>query len=119
VTRRTDEEIERRFAEVRLNDAAGAPAFRDTLGRRGEIKRSRPRASTWLVAIALLALVSFGAFRFWTGRGEMPQDITQWRASSDVLLAMGGSPLNRPMPPLGTSVLDSVLRWNPDMRISR
>jgi hypothetical protein len=73
-----------------------------------------------LVATALLGVASFGAFRFWAGGGDTPQqDITQWRANSDVLLAMGRPPLLKPMPPLGTSVLDTVLRWNSNGGIAR
>ena len=133
--RMDDQELGRRFAELRGEDEASAPAFdaamddsrfRGNDGRaRGHDGRARGngrrlRRSTLILAAAAIALVAAGVFTNGRGRNLVSaQAVAEWRPNTDVLLPARQRTLFEMMPPLSTSVLDTVLRWNTNQRITR
>ena len=106
-----ENEIRRRFAQLRESDRVGAPSFAQTYAR----ARSRriPGAlhlSTLLIAAAAVILI-LGVWQA-NSRSLSPSTTTAiatWRAPTDVLLRTPGSELLSTMPALNKSILDKMI----------
>ena len=106
-----DNELRRRFAQLREADRERAPTFAHTY------RDARPISRAWLgtrlLVIGAAAAVLFVAV--WLGRAssfprsETTPAIVTWRAPTDVLLDTPGSELLGAMPALSASVLDKMI----------
>jgi hypothetical protein len=110
-----ERELRRRFAEIRASDSASTPSFDATIGR----QRSRPAGARSarrvypMFAVAATVVFAFGLCL--KGGSSQPStasppSVAEWQPASDVLLGTARPALFGPMPPLGSSVLDSFLR---------
>ena len=108
-----DDELRRRFAELREADRNRTPGFARTYGD-ARARRSR-RATRGLrpLVLAAAAVVVIAALSLAYGRSvsqsEAPTAIATWRPPTDVLLQTPGSELLGVMPALGKSILDEMI----------
>ncbi len=105
-----DNELRRRFAQLRESDRERVPAF----ARPYQSRRARPLPRAWFVKRARVIGVA-AAVAFWMVRwssfphsGTTPAIVT-WRAPTDVLLDTPGSELLGTMPALSASILDKMI----------
>jgi len=127
MTMMDENELRRRFAELRDADQASAPPFARTYGRgrtdptsrlqespsydARSARRHRLRVRPLTIAAAAAVLI----VAVWMGRarslspGDGNPEIATWRAPTDVLLDTPGSELLGTMPALGESVLDKMI----------
>jgi hypothetical protein len=108
-----ENELRRRFEELREADNYRAPGFPQTYGRaraRGALRRTSLRRQ---LVIGAAAAVAIAALTLAYGRSFSPSAATPviatWRAPTDVLLQTPGSELLSEMPALGTSILDAMI----------
>jgi hypothetical protein len=106
-----ENEIRRRFAQLRESDQVGAPSFAQTYVRaRSRRTPGALRVSTVLIAAAAAILIA-GLWQA-NSRSLSPSTTTAiatWRAPTDVLLRTPGSELLGAMPALHKSVLDKMI----------
>ncbi len=106
-----DVELRRRFASLRAAEHARVPGFAETIAR---AKRRRSGARPSRVVVLATATASMAALVLCFGherRAVVPiESISTWRPATDALLPVPSSVLFGPMPPLGASVVDSLLR---------
>jgi hypothetical protein len=108
-----ENELRRRFTELREADKDRAPAFAQTYGRAHAFRRQRatPRLRPLLITAA--AIVVIAALSLAYGRSTTPSTTTPaiatWRAPTDVLLQTPGSELLGVMPALSKSILDEMI----------
>jgi ferric-dicitrate binding protein FerR (iron transport regulator) len=127
MTMMDENELRRRFGELRDADRESAPDFAGTYDRartdptsrlqespHHDIRSARrPRFRVRPLAIAAAAAVLVVAV--WTGRARFfspsgaTSAIATWRAPTDVLLDTPGSELLGAMPALGESILDKMI----------
>jgi hypothetical protein len=106
-----DNELRRRFTELREADQNRAPGFAYTFGRARALRtlrrplRLRPLVLAAAVVITVLSL----AYGRSVSQSEAPTAIATWRAPTDVLLQTPGSELLGEMPALGRSILDEMI----------
>ena len=108
-----DNELRRRFTELREADRNRTPGFARTYGdararrSRGATRSLRPLvlAAAAVVVIAALSL----AYGRSTTRSTTTPAIATWRPPTDVFLQTTGSELLADMPALGASVLDKMI----------
>ena len=104
-----DNELRRRFTELREADRNRAPGFAYTFGRaRARNLRRTPRLRPLVIAAAVVVVALSLAYGRSVSRSEAPA-IATWRAPTDVLLQTPGSELLSEMPALGASVLDKMI----------
>ena len=114
-----ENELRRRFAELREADQERAPGFAHIYGRAQARARARARQS-WRatrrvrpLVIGAAAAVALAAIGLTYSRSVSPSavapEIVTWRAPTDVLLRTPGSELLGAMPALGASVLDKMI----------
>jgi hypothetical protein len=108
-----ENEIRRRFVQLRESDRVRAPSFAETYVHarsrqsRRAIQRVRPLLIGAVAAVAIAAV--------WLGRprsfspSTATETIATWRAPTDVLLRTPGSELLGAMPELRASVLDKMI----------
>ena len=108
-----ENELRRRFAQLREADQERAPSFTHTYGR-ARSRQSRGatlRVRTLVLGVA--ATVAIAALWIARTRSFSPPDptptIATWRAPTDVFLPTSGGEVLRAMPALGTSVLDTMI----------
>jgi hypothetical protein len=108
-----DNELRRRFAQMREAEREGAPGFAQTLGRARARRNAR---TTWRVRPVVLgaaAAVVVAALWLASSRPDQPSAVApaigSWRAPTDALLQTPGSDLLGAMPALGASVLDAMI----------
>jgi hypothetical protein len=104
-------DLRRRFARLREADQEQAPSFAQTYaGARGRRHwRRMPRVGTLVVGAAAVAVAAIWLGRTPSSTSDVTSTITTWRAPTDVFLRIPGSELLGAMPPLGTSVLDTMI----------
>jgi len=114
-----DDELRRRFSELREADKDRAPAFMQIYGQararlseqRMPRRRRTPRVRPLVLAAA--AAVVIVALSLAYGRSTTPSTTTPpiatWRAPTDVLLQTPGSELLGVMPALSKSILDEMI----------
>jgi len=108
-----ENEIRRRFAQLRESDRVRAPSFAQIYGhtRARRSSRAAPRVRPLLID-ALVAAVASAVFA-WHSQSSSPstprETIATWRAPTDILLRTPGSELLGTMPALGASVLDKII----------
>ncbi|HMJ18393.1 MAG TPA: hypothetical protein VK478_08375 [Gemmatimonadaceae bacterium] len=106
-----ENEIRRRFAQLRESDRVGAPSFAQTYARaRSRRASAAPRVSTVLIGVAAAILI-VGVWQA-NSRSLSPSTTTAiatWRAPTDVLLRTPGSELLSTMPALNKSILDKMI----------
>jgi hypothetical protein len=125
-----DEQLRQRFAELRRVDRAAAPKFgtalqsaptaptaRTSHAARASVSQGgarRLRRGTLAFVAALIAAVAFGVSQFSTSQphaaAEPPLRIAAWRAGSDALLESTPHEIFGMIPPLRSSVLDTLIR---------
>lgn len=106
-----DPELERRFARLREEEAAGAPGFGALLRRPAPaVSRSRPgRGLVWLAVAALLVIIVGIATR---RPGRVPERellamaSPDWRGPTDFLLVLPDNQALRSVPRLGAVDFD-------------
>jgi hypothetical protein len=107
-----ENELRRRFAELREVDRDRAPGFAQTHGRARSSSRGptlRPRALVIGAAAAVaIAAIWLAQTRSFSPPAATPA-IATWRAPTDVLLQTPGSELLGEMPALGRSILDEMI----------
>jgi hypothetical protein len=113
-----DNELRRRFTELREADRNHTPGFARTYGdARARGSRRRMRGLRPLV-LAAAAVVVIAALSLAYGRSTTPSTITPaiatWRAPTDVLLQTPGSELLGVMPALSKSILDEMIPIPPN-----
>jgi hypothetical protein len=112
MTERNDQDLWRRFADLRDRDHVNAPSFERAMNSRRAhgAKRAYNRRNIALLAGGAAVVIA----AVMVARGNRPlvpiEEVSQWRPSSDVLLTMGTSSLLTSMPLLNTSVLDTIIR---------
>ena len=100
--RERDEELERRFAELRAGDRRSIPPF-DAVVRRPRPRRSRvPLLAAALVVIALGAGIVLPRLR---GVRSADVGIATWESPTAALLTVPGSDLLRHVPSISESVI--------------
>lgn len=112
-----EQDLKSHFAELRGADATKAPAFSAALDSAHAAQRParggaefRLRGVRLVLATAVLALIVAGVSYSRRDVVEVPeQSILEWRARSDALLAIARPDVFKMMPPLRSSVLDTVL----------
>ena len=106
-----ENEIRRRFAQLRESDRVGAPSFAQTYAHALSRRTSGLlRVSTLLIAAAAAILI-VGVWQA-NSRWLSPSTTTAiatWRAPTDVLLRTPGSELLGTMPALNKSILDKMI----------
>jgi hypothetical protein len=108
-----ENELRRRFAQLREADRERAPSFAQTYGR-GHARRSR-RATRHVRPLMIAAAAAVVIVAVWmeNARSFSPSAVTPaiatWRAPTDILLRTPGSDLLGVMPALGASVLDTMI----------
>lgn len=104
-----DDGLRRRFDELRSADRLRAPAFDAVLtGPRGAARRSYRVRPLMLAAAAIV--VTAGVWRGMRDASVLAAPpIVAWRPATDMLLPTTASALLGEMPPLRSSVLDSIL----------
>ena len=125
MTMMDENELRRRFAELRDADREGAPDFVHTydracmdpiwrlqgnLGRKSRSSR-RPRLRVRRLVIGAAAAVVLAVLmnRARSLSPEVTPEVASWRAPTDVLLDTPGSELLGTMPALGESILDKMI----------
>ncbi len=102
-----DPHLRDRFAQMRSEDAAGAPAFRAMLAGAERRARRSPRGvrltARAMATAAVLAALALGLLllRRPASRVELDRSATRWRGPTDFLLQLPGDQLLRTMPRLG------------------
>ena len=126
MTMMDENELRRRFAELRDADREGAPDFVHTYdracmdpiwrlqGNPGRTARAsrRPRLRVRRLVIAAAAAVVLAVLinrARSMSRYEVTPEVASWRAPTDVLLDTPGSELLGTMPALGESILDKMI----------
>jgi hypothetical protein len=106
-----ENEIRRRFAQLRESDRVGAPSFAQTYASARSRRTSGAlRVSTLLIAAAAAILIA-GVWQA-NSLSHSPSTTTAlatWRAPTDVLLRTPGSELLGTMPALSKSILDRII----------
>jgi hypothetical protein len=108
-----ENELRRRFAQLREADRDRAPGFTQTYGRARAPKsgratlRVRPLVLGAAAAVAM-AVVWLAETRSFSPSAATPT-VATWRAPTDVLLQTPGSELLGEMPALGRSILDEMI----------
>jgi hypothetical protein len=106
-----DNELRRRFTEMREADRNRAPVFAHMFGSARALRslRKTPRLRPLLIAAAVvIAALSLAYGRSFSPSAATPA-IATWRAPTDVLLQTPGSELLGEMPALGRSILDEMI----------
>jgi len=106
-----DNELRRRFTEMREVDRNRAPVFAHTFGSARALRslRKTPRLRPLVIAAAVvIAALSLAYGRSITPSTTAPA-IATWRAPTDVLLQTPGSELLSAMPELSKSILDEMI----------
>ena len=108
-----EDELRRRFEQLREADQEHAPSFAQTYGR---ARSRRSRGATLRVrtlVIGAAASVAIAAVWLARTRSSSPSEptptIATWRAPTDVFLPTSGGEVLRAMPALGASVLDTMI----------
>ena len=108
-----ENEIRRRFEQLRENDRVRAPSFAQIYGRTRARSSSRATPRVRPLLIDALVAVVIGAILLWHEQSSSPSPATEtiatWRAPTDVLLKTPGSELLGTMPALHKSVLDKMI----------
>lgn len=113
-----ENELGRRFSQLRDFDREQAPTFAQTYQRARARRWSTTPRGSWLVIGAAAAIVIAA---IWIGHARSSSPpvaapaITTWRAPTDVFLWTPGSELLGAMPALDASVLDTMIP-KPSMR---
>jgi hypothetical protein len=114
MTEQGNGELGKRFADLRDSDSTHVPSFDAVVARQHGFRDrkvlprgSRSRLVLGAVAMAAIALLIFASVR--RDRGTSDVAVGDWRARSDLLLAIARPTLLDQMPPLHASVLDAVL----------
>jgi hypothetical protein len=125
-----DDEIRDRFGELRHRESKNVPSFEHIVRSAHEAAGhargahehhparpargkhvTRVRGAQLLVAAAVVALVASGVYATVSLRSAVTDvQLADWRAQSDDLLPATDSDLLRMIPPLGSSVLDTLLQ---------
>ena len=109
-----ENEIRRRFTQLRDADRVSAPSFAETYlrsrsrQRLGAIHRVRPLAII-AAAAAVLIVATWEANTRSFSPSTATETIATWRAPTDALLRTPGSELLAAMPALNKSVLDKMI----------
>ena len=108
-----DNELRRRFTELREADRNRTPGFARTYGDARARRSRRATRGVRPLVLAAAAVVVIAALSLAYGRSTTPSTTTPpiatWRAPTDVLLQTPGSELLADMPALGASVLDKMI----------
>ena len=108
-----ENELRRRFGQLREADRERAPGFAQTYGlaRAGRSRRATLRVRPLVIGAAAAVAIAaawLSYSRSFPTSASTPT-IATWRAPTDVLLRSPGSELLGPMPALGASVLDTMI----------
>ena len=113
MTMMDENELRRRFAQLREADRDRAPSFAQTYGHARARDGRRPTLRVRPLVISAAAAVLVAAIWLAHERSLSPAittpEIANWRAPTDVLLQTPGSELLGAMPALGASVLDTMI----------
>ena len=108
-----DNELRRRFTELREADRNRTPGFARTYGDARARRSRRATRGVRPLVLAAAAVVVIAALSLAYGRSTTPSTTTPaiatWRPPTDVLLQTPGSELLGDMPALGASVLDKMI----------
>jgi hypothetical protein len=108
-----ENELRRRFTELREADRDRGPAFAQIYGRARTRARLRRTPRVRPLVLAAAAVVVIVALSLAYGRSTTPSTntpaIATWRAPTDVLLQTPGSELLGVMPALSKSILDEMI----------
>ena len=108
-----DNELRRRFTELREADRNRIPGFARTYGDARARRSGRTMRGLRPLVLAAAAVVVIAALSLAYGRSTTPSTtapaIATWRPPTDVLLQTPGSELLGDMPALGASVLDKMI----------
>jgi hypothetical protein len=108
-----ENELRRRFAQLREADQERAPSFAQTYGRARARRSWRAPQRVRTVVIGVAAAVAIAAVWIARSRSFSPSEITPtiatWSAPTDVFLPTAGRELLGAMPALGASVLDTLI----------
>jgi hypothetical protein len=99
-----DEELERRFAEMRAGDRRRVPSFDAVLSR----PRRRPFRAPLLAAVALVGMVAVAGVLMLPRLRGGPREgvgIAEWQSPTASLLVVPGSDLWRNVPSISESVI--------------
>lgn len=113
MTMMDESELRHRFAQLREADRERAPSFAQIYGRACARRtwratlRVRPLVIGAVSAVVIAAVWLSYSRSFATSAVE--PTIATWRAPTDVFLRTPGSELLGAMPPLGASVLDTMI----------
>jgi hypothetical protein len=113
MTMMDDNELRRRFTELREADRNRTPGFARTYGDARARRSRRTVRGVRPLVLAAAAVVVIAALSLAYGRSTTPSTTTPpiatWRAPTDVLLQTPGRELLADMPALGASVLDKMI----------
>ena len=113
-----DNELRRRFTELREADRNRTPGFARTYGdarARGSRRRMRGLRPLVLAAAAVVVIAALSlAYGRSTTTSTTTPAIATWRAPTDVLLQTPGSELLGVMPALSKSILDEMIPIPPN-----
>jgi hypothetical protein len=106
-----ENEIRRRFAQLRESDRVSVPSFAQTYARARSRRTSGALHVSTLLIAAAAAILIVGV---WQANSRSlsrstASTIATWRAPTDVLLRTPGSELLGTMPGLNKSVLDKMI----------
>ena len=108
-----DNELRRRFTELRDADRDRTPGFARTYGDARARRSRRAMRGMRPLVLAAAAVVVIAAISLAYGRSVTPPTTTPpiatWRAPTDVLLQTPGSELLGEMPALSKSILDEMI----------
>ncbi|HEX9083705.1 MAG TPA: hypothetical protein VF836_03115 [Gemmatimonadaceae bacterium] len=108
-----ENELRRRFVQLREADSDRVPGFTQTFGRARAPKSGRATLRVRPLALGAAAAIAIAAIWLAQTRSSSPSAATPaiatWRAPTDVLLQTPGSELLSEMPALGTSILDEII----------
>ena len=108
-----EDELRRRFEQLREADQEHAPSFAQTYGRARARRSWRAPLRVRTLVVGVAATVAIAAVWFARSRSFSPSELTPtivtWRAPTDVFLPTPGRGLLGVMPALGASVLDSMI----------
>jgi hypothetical protein len=108
-----DNELRRRFTELRKADSDRAPGFAQTYVRAHTMRSQRATRRFRPLLITAAAIVVIAALSLAYGRSTTTSTTTPaiatWRAPTDVLLQTPGSELLGVMPALSKSILDEMI----------
>lgn len=98
-----DEDLGKRFAELRNRDLARTPSYESVVG--GAARRRRTAPVPWLAAAVVIVLVGAGVF--WSRGRREPQDswLANWRSPTASLLQAAGTDVVSKVPSVSESVI--------------